>query len=236
MPKSIISELEQKINNSLFFQPREENMEAVRSKEKAKLVLNLWKLSQYYWPKNRHKDENEYLSIINNTILRCMERFEPGKGVFTHYFKNQAKFAIKNWIRKVQKTNEQERNYIKATTDNVFAHCHADETVEKNESDLNMITYLEVIEQVFLGKQERVKPWLRTLWTRKCFNALAGLDLPDRRYNWIDYEFLEKYKKTKKITNQKEIAALYGRVEQDASRAIRQFRDLVAPQLRNNKK
>jgi len=71
---------------------------------------------------------------------------------------------------------------------------------------------------------------------RKCFNAIAGIDLPDKHYNWIDYDFLEKYRNTNKIPNQREIAALYGRVEQDASRAIRQFRDLIAPQLKNNKK
>lgn len=236
MPKSIILELEQKINNSPFFHAFGENMEAVRDREKAKLVLNLWKLSQQYWPKNRFNDQNEYLSVINDTILRCMERFEPGKGIFTNFFKNQVKFAIRNWIKKEREKGKQEKKYIKATKDSCLTQDHAYDMLENQESHHQMSAYLEIIEQAFLGKQERVKPWLCTLWTRKCFNFLAGTKLPEKRYTWIDYEFLEKYRKTKKIPNQREIAALYGRVEQDASRAIRQFRDLVASQIKNNKK
>ena len=234
MQRGIILELEQTINNSPFFSILEENMEAVRDKEKAKLVLNLWKLSQHYWSKNKFQDENDYLSVINDTILRCMERYQPEKGIFTHFFKNQVKFALNNWIKKEHKMAAKERNFIK--TNSGFAQNNTRETEENLKSHHQMTEYLDVIEQAFIGKQERVKPWLRTLWTRKCFNVLAGINFPDKHYTWIDYEFLEKYRGLKKLPNQREIAAIYGRVEQDASRAIRQFRNLVAPKLRNNKK
>ena len=221
-------ELEDTINNSSFFSTFDENTEAVRATAKAKLVLDLWKLSQHYWPKV--KFEEDYFSVINDTILRCMERFKPEKAIFTNFFKNQVKFAIMN-----QEKKEQKEKFVQTNNDDEFADVYTNETIENNESFSSMTAYLDVIEHAFIKKQDRVKPWLRTLWTRKCFNALAEIDFPDKEYTWIDYEFLEKYRKIKKIPSQKEIAAIYGRVEQDASRAIRQFRELVEPQLKNRK-
>jgi len=234
MPKSAILELEQQINTSPFLNTFNENMEAVRDKEKAKLVRNLWNLSQYYWPKDKFNDEDDYHSIINDTILRCMKRYQPEKGIFTNYFKNQAKFAIRNWIRENHKKDKREKNYIKTSSNDEFDQGHPKEVFENKKSDYKITQYLDIIEQAFIKKQERVKPWLRTLWTLLCFDGLIETIILDKSYSWIDYDFLEKYRKTRKPT-QRKLAFEHGRKEQDLSRSKKQFQKIISPLIKTPK-
>ena len=220
--KTSVLELEQAIDNSLFFTVSGEEMEAIHNTAKAKLVLDLFKLSQYYW-KNP-----EYFAVILETIYRCMEQFDPEMGKFSNYFKNQARYAILNSNKKEWKVNKHETGF---SATKQFDHDNVEEMIEKQGALSQMSDYLEIIEKAFRKKQERTQPWLRTLWTHKCFDALVSIDLPDKHYTWIDYEFLEKYSNTESLPAQKEVAAMFGRCEQDASRAIRQFCELVAPRF-----
>jgi hypothetical protein len=101
-------------------------------------------------------------------------------------------------------------------------HCAMpgpEEALEKKESSrLITTTFLETVEKAFLERQERIRPRLRALWTLKCFDTLAGIDLSGKKYAWIDYDLLGKYRNAEKLPAQKEVAALFGKSEQAASR------------------
>jgi hypothetical protein len=227
-----ISDLELEINNSPFFTLSGANTEAARSTAKSKLWLNLLKLSEYIWYKKKNLDEDKYVSVIHETIIKCLEKFDHEKGVFTYFFKNQVKFAFDNWDRKELNTNKREKKY--AQNENMYENTQSqsDEIIENTENLRIMTEYLEVIEQTFKGKQDRVKPYLRTVWTHICFDILLNIDIFDTNYTWIDYDFLKKYMNEAKKPTQRKVAAMHDRVEQDISRSIRQFRKLIAPKLR----
>ena len=244
MPKRrSVLELEQAINNSRFFTVSEEEMEAVHNTAKAKLLLDLWELSQYYWFETENgRPKTEYGEEIYRTSLRCMEEFDPEKGRFSDYFKNQVRYAvldskIEEW--EVDKQEGIDPVFQESGTKSIstlfetkqFAQDNVEEMIEKQGALCQMSDYLEIIEKAFRKKQERTRPYLRTLWTHKCFDALVSIDIPGKHYTWIDYEFLEKYRNTESLPAQKEVAAMFGRCEQDASRAIRQFCELVAPRF-----
>ena len=237
-------ELEQAINNSRFFTVSGEEMEAARSTAKAKLVLDLCDYSKHYWWKySQHEGwKTDHGDEIYDRILYCMEHYNPEKGQFTNYFKNQVKFAILNSDKEVWKVNKYEgidpiSKNNKGSESSLFeaeqfAQDNVDEMIEKQGALCQMTAYFEIIEEAFRKKQERTWPRLRTLWTLKCFDALISIDIPDKHYTWIDYKFLEKYRDTENLPAQKEVAALLGRSEEDASRDIRQFCERVAPQFR----
>lgn len=236
MPKSI-AELEQNINNSIFFSISGENVESLRNTAKTKLVFDLLEYGKFYWSIAKHGD------AVHDAILYCMEKFSNEKGIFTDFFKNRVKFEIINSIKTEKKDNYFYADPVLGVDDDgieftffdtkEFAQNNVEQKIEKDISCQEMAAYFEIIERSFLELQDRVKPMLRAYWTLRSFDALISINLPDyRRYTWIDYDFLEKYRCAEKTPTQKEVAASFNRSEQDASRAINKFIERISPLIK----
>jgi hypothetical protein len=208
----------------------------------------------------KSKTYQDYGYEVWNTMERSIRLFDPGKGgSFLHFFNAHCKrFLKKELNRKEEKedclNNQNALNPVSGGTlhhseekgpsaifdmDMIADSDHEyhrampapEKTLEKKETSRSITAYLEIIEKAFLEKQKRVRPRLRTLWTLKCFDALAGIDLSGKKYAWIDYDFLDKYRNAEKPPTQKEAAALYGKSEQAASRDIAWLSESVVPRL-----
>jgi hypothetical protein len=250
------AELEQAINNSPFFTLPKENWPA-RKTAKARLMNDLWEYCKNR-PVHLGNPNNETYQDYGLEVVEGMERsigkFDPNiGGPFLHYFNAYFKrFFIK--ILRHQET-ENNQNAFKPDSGNTILQYNSEETIfdmdmiedsdneyhramptpaealEKKETSPLIITYLEILEKAFLEKQKRIQPRLRTLWTLRCFNALASIDFSGKKYAWIDYDFLDKYQNAKKLPTQKEVAELYGKSEQAASRDLALLCEIVGPRF-----
>ncbi|MDR2369834.1 MAG: hypothetical protein LBD71_00015 [Treponema sp.] len=255
------TELEEAINNSPFFSIPGENWSARATAKTALVndLWEYCKDRPLHPGNHKSKTYQDYGEEVWKAIESSIRLFDPNKGdSFLHFFNAGCKrFLAKELKRKEEKEdcsnrpnarkpvsgdtlhNPEEKKpstIFDMTADFVNEYHYVipvpAETLEKKEEEKEIFRlFFETIEEAFLERQKRIQPWLRALWTLRCFDVLAALDLPQKKYAWIDYDFLDKYRNAEKPPAQKEVAALYGRSEQAASRDLASFRETVVPRI-----
>jgi hypothetical protein len=220
-------QLEKDINESQYFIIlNDSNNESVRETAKGKLVIDILDYCKYYWYQNKEKSIRTFDECDDKVIQCIFDCLKPGnfdpekkdKNGKKYQFLNYLKVAVSHKIHKFQ-MNKVSKLY------------HEPYRIKKNspykESDALLFDdtekILNVIEMQFLKKLDKVKPYWQKLLTLKFFGALVKIPNLKQNYSFIDYSMLEKYTSVEDTPKQKEIAAAFGKLEQDASNKLRFF-------------
>jgi hypothetical protein len=238
-------ELEREINETPYFTLTNDRDSAARETAKNKLVLAIFDYCKNYWYSSPGKwatinDKYQIKSEIGMVITECLipGRFDPDKGIpFTHYLNT----SIKNAIKRCKKGDFQD-NENRDDGDNWDKPIPEIENIEapksKKEEAGALIqkqtihNILSEIDKMFKNRQDRVKPYLRALLTLKMLKLLDSIESLPSGYEFIDYGFFEKYSKENKLPTQKEVAALFGRDETDASRTLSKFSKRIEHEIK----
>jgi hypothetical protein len=226
-------ELEREINETPYFALTGEENAAARETEKTKLILTILNYCRKYWYEQTpgkwlqcdetYNIENE----VYETITNCLKPgvFDPDRGTpFLHYLKAAIENAINKSILYTQKRNQQEKKYIvKQSNELKILSEHKDDEDLLRSISNDFYDLLGFINNVFKTEQERVKPYLRALFTLELLKTRTSIENLPRDYECINYDFFDKYSNELEIPSQKAVAADFGRSETDASRTIHTF-------------
>jgi hypothetical protein len=242
------TELEQAINKSPLFTVSAENWSA-RDKAKAALMNDLWEYCKdrpVHSGNTESKTYRDYGLEVWQAMTSSISHFDPNKGKsFLHFFNAYCKRFLEKELYRSEFKTSRDGCFISPEmidqiedSDNEYhrAMPGPEGTLEKKKTPRLVTEYLEIIEKAFLEKQKRIQSRLRTLWTFRCFNALLSIDLSGKKYAWIDYDFLDKYQNVEELPTQKEVAALYGKSEQAASRDLASLYGIVLPRFQEAEK
>ena len=219
-------QLENEINGTIYFSIKGDNTEALRKTELYKLSALVFEYcNKYMYAREKASD---YGLEIHKCTMSCLKIFIAEKGIpFLHYLKAALSKSIKKAERREKDiTNKVEQDYIHVKEGSECSLIDIqsspfpapDEELVTKET---IITGLEIIEDVFKSKQERIKPYLRKLVTREFFEAITHFT---GRYSFVDIEMVKNARFNKdSLPSQKEIAEMFGRHEADASRTINKF-------------
>jgi hypothetical protein len=226
-------ELEREINETPYFTLTGEENSAARETEKNKLALTILDYCRKYWYEQTSDKWEEYNdtynieSEVDMAIIGCLKSgvFDPNSGIpFLHYLKRSIKHAINRAVSYIEKKKTQEKDYIIKESNELKSLLES-----KDDDDLprstpgNICDLLGAINNVFKEKQERVKPYLRKLFTLELLKIRTSIENLPRGYECIDYDFFDKYSNELEIPSQKTVAADFGKDESDASRTIHTF-------------
>ena len=254
MEENELKRLEDNINNSPYFSITGDNMEAARATALNKLAKDLLDYGKHYWTRYEYDEHDErdehidgipywkmkkilYKDVVAETMTKCIKNYNPERACLTNYFKNQVKYAILNKYKEYKKKTNRQKKYIANEFSEELDSLHTDDFIEKLIFSLIQARILDIFEQAFLELNlEKTRARFPTILTRRCFKGLAGMTLPDKRYQWIDYTFLEKYKEDPEaLPTQKELATMLGLDETTISHDVGIFRDHLEPLLKKEK-
>jgi hypothetical protein len=245
------AELEKEINETRYFALTRDDAASARETEKAKLFLAVLSYCRNYWyasPGKWNKNYGEIEGEVYETFIACLKPgvFDPNAGTpFLKYLKTSIynlKVKVLSKEGKIQKNEKSDCDYksqLGADSEDCFSIIDTIESPEYNKeasdavaSEQNVRDILNVIDEKFRNKQERVKPYLRTLLTLQHFQAIGSIENFPRDYECIDYAFLDTYKNELELPAQKEVAASFGKSETDASRTLGGFNELIIPEIK----
>jgi hypothetical protein len=224
-------QFEFEINNASYFVISGGNTGALKKAELYKLSAIVFEYCTKYLYAKNDKAANYGVEIYTCTI-QCLKNYKPDQSTpFLHYLKAALARNIKNSKQREEKKEKQLGGYqLVRDKENEDSLIEAQaSTLPEPDEELSVketiLMQLEAVETVFIGKQERVKPYLRRLITREyaelIFHFLDG-------FSFIDTEMIKNAKFNRGLLpNQKEIASSFDRVEQDASRTIAKFKKEV---------
>lgn len=227
-------QLESEINGTIYFSITGDNIEALRKSELYKLSALVFEYCNkyvYVSGKASYYGEEIYYCTIN-----CLNSFKPEKSVpFLHYLNaalsrsiKKADLREKNVIQKLGQEYIQTQKGKDYSLLNIQSSplLNPEEEIIKKEE---IMAELEIVENVFRNKQERVKPYLRKLVTHEYFEKIVRFL---GTYSFVDTEMIKNVLLNKKVLpSQKEIAELFGKLEADASRTINKFNKEVEKKL-----
>jgi hypothetical protein len=178
-----------------------------------------------------------YGEEIYKCTKNCLNNFKPEKNVpFLHYLKaalsrsiDKAEYCEKKTIQKLgQEYIQTEEGAAHSLIENKHSPFpNPEEEIIERE---RIMEKLDVVEDMFRNKQERVKPYLSKLVTREFFDEITRFI---GYYSFIDTEMIKFVLFNKgSLPSQKEIAEIFGKHEADASRTIHKFKEEVKEKLR----
>ncbi len=211
------------------------------SRKRNRLKTELWtkmyeyyKLMYYAFIRSNNKKSDEIIDIITDKSLSCLENYKPeSKTPFLHYANAAMKKEIK--CKKVKFQIEisdiinDESGKGVSIFDLMESNLHNPEIdFESKESRAKTVKILKVIDECFLGRQDRVKKYLSALLTHKLFDVLSSLDKYKANVNFqfIDkklFEELYHIQDPKDFPTQQDIASRFGKDKTDASRTLKKF-------------
>jgi hypothetical protein len=214
---------------------------------KASIRQNLIKSSV----QNVYSNKLNGLSISSKTVNK-IKRVVDQKQIFIAYRKNASYEEMVRWIAKslnlepkiVKKylgmqnllntqeeyMDQDEANEKHGSSFSGFTPQNPEETFIHSES---LIEILDVFNDVFSQKQERVKPYLSRLLSAKYYEAAVEARELKKEYSFFDYKEIAMWSREKNVPTQKDIDEGYSRSETDASRTIEKFEKRVQEKLKN---
>jgi len=211
-----------------------ENLKAPRDAVKRDLIA---KVFGYCKDHVYHQKTEDYGLEIAVCVRSCLTSFDPARGTpFLHYLKAGLARAVRKAeageARHQREVDRAYRHNQDGEAVPIFDGLPAvsatpeEELLQKDERS----RLLDTVERVFSGKQERVKPYLKKLLAVEYYDAIVydGFHKP---YAFYDMAVVKDAYSKRALPTQKEIAASFGKLEQDASRALRKFKDLVKEEL-----
>jgi hypothetical protein len=229
-------QLESEINGTNYFSIKGDNTEALRKTELYKLSALVFEYCKRFVYVKSEKGSQYGMEIYNCTV-NCLNNFKPEMETpFLNYLNAALSRTIKTteqrekntvnklWQDPVQTKNGKESSLIDTQGSSMLNP--EEEAVKEGE----ILTALEVIENEFVNKQERVKPYLRKLLTREYFDCIVCFL---GEYSFVDKEMVKNvyFSKKESLPSQKEIADAFGKLEADASRTINNFKREVKEKL-----
>jgi len=94
---------------------------------------------------------------------------------------------------------------------------------EKVIQEENIYVILEKIEMAYTGLQERQKKIVSDVITAKICDTIEDINIAVEHFDFINVEIFEKYKKTRRVPTQRDIAEKHKRDEASISRTIKKF-------------
>lgn len=114
--------------------------------------------------------------------------------------------------------NEDEESY------DIFDLMESGESAEEKViQEENIYVILGKIEMAYTGLQERQKKIVSDVITAKICDTIEDINIAVEHFNFINVEIFEKYKKTRKVPTQRDIAEKHKRDEASISRSIKNF-------------
>ncbi|GHV83211.1 hypothetical protein AGMMS50212_05510 [Spirochaetia bacterium] len=226
-------QLETKINESKYFSITGENIEALRKTELNKLSATIFEYCHYIY----HNQTKELGLEIHKCVISCLKTFNPKNGKFINYFMSSLK-NVNNSIKiKENRDVERYKNISDLKKNNEDCDFQIVDTVsptpeEKLITRENTIEYFSAFENIYRGKQGRVKKYLQKLLTVKYLEEIIELEsISDStiytNFSFVDHDIYENYRNDNNPPTQKEIAESLGKHEADASRTLARFEKLV---------
>jgi hypothetical protein len=228
-------QLESEINGTIYFSIAGDNTEALRKSELYKLSALVFEYcNKYVYVKG--EKASHYGEEIFYCTKNCLNSFKPEKAVpFLHYLNTalsrsikKAEFREKSVIQKLGQEHIQTQKGEEYSLFDIQSSSllnPEEELIKKEE----IMAELEIVENVFIKEQERVKPYLKKLVTREYFENIVRFI---GKYSFVDEEMVKDVWFNKKVLpSQKEIAKIFGKLEVDASRTINKFKKKVEEKL-----
>ncbi|MDR1636746.1 MAG: hypothetical protein LBR93_05355 [Treponema sp.] len=154
-----------------------------------------------------------------------MKKDETGE--FLHYFMRSVKYKVQEArTREIREDDESVPFDGTAEDDGSPAGREASKLPgpdEETDSLMELETLFDAIEKEFRKKQDRVRPYLSALISVRLYDAIKQFGFR-KRYTFMNMPIIRDAMKNRgRVPSQKETAALFNRLEEDASRAINTF-------------
>ena len=94
---------------------------------------------------------------------------------------------------------------------------------EKLTQEENIYAVFEKIEMAYNGLQERQKKIVSDVITAKICDTIEDINIAVEHFDFINIEIFEKYKKTRRVPTQRDIAEKHKRDEASISRTAKEF-------------
>jgi hypothetical protein len=224
-------QLEAEINMTPYFSITGDNTEALKKSELYKLSAMIFEYCKRFMY-SRNDKAAQYGAEIYSCTINCLKNFKPEQSPsFLNYLKVALSRNIKNAEYRENKTKQKFNGNFVRTDENEYYSIidNSPSRLGSPEEELTekemILDELGIVDDVFISKQDRVKPYLKKLISREYYDKIVRFF---KVYSFIDLEMVKNTVLNKgALPSQKEIAESFGRHEADASRTLHKFIDEV---------